>query len=131
MLELCRAAGHPDAKLPHRLDRMTSGVLVVATDREALAHHNRAIAERSWGPKLYIARVVAPPPGGGGGDEEDGGGGGGGGGGLALGPRKAYLKRRGWRSEVVRCGGKPSFLDVLAAEPAPGLEVRLGPQRGA
>ncbi|KAJ8609186.1 hypothetical protein CTAYLR_008421 [Chrysophaeum taylorii] len=91
---------YPDAQLPHRLDRITSGVLVACMDRETTAAHNAAIATGDWGPKLYLARLAAST--------------------LPLGERKAYVRRRGKRAEVVRSGGKPSFLDVLCTAEAPG-----------
>ena len=36
-----------------------------------------------------------------------------------IGPHKAYLRTEGRVATVVRAGGKPSFLDVVAAAPAP------------
>ena len=85
---------YPSAQLPHRLDRVTCGVLVVATDREALALHNAAIASGDWGPKIYVARLKSSET-------------------VEPGPRKAFLRRKARKAEVVRSGGKPSFLEVL------------------
>jgi len=85
---------YPNAQLPHRLDRTACGVLVVATDRDALKLHNTAIQEKRWGPKLYVARLSTRRE-------------------LEIGRREAYLRRRGKRAEVVRSGGKPSSLDLL------------------
>lgn len=87
---------YPDAQLPHRLDRMSCGALVVATERDALRFHNAAITDGEWGPKMYVARLEKP---------------------VDVGPRKAYLRRKGQRAHCVRSGGKPSFLDVLHCVP--------------
>ena len=40
IIERVRRNGFPRAELPHRLDRMTGGVLVVATDLDTLRFHN-------------------------------------------------------------------------------------------
>ena len=91
-----------EPRLPHRLDRVTRGFVLVALSADAVAAHNERIRAGAWS-KWYVARL-AP-----GGDPA----------GL-LGEHRAYLKRVGRRAEVVRAGGKPSFLEVVATEPAPG-----------
>jgi 23S rRNA-/tRNA-specific pseudouridylate synthase len=97
----------PNAELPHRLDRITAGVAVVATSKKDLVFHNSAIASRSWR-KLYVARLS--------GSRKD----------LAdnrlLGVHKAYLKEgKGNKraASIVRSGGKPSSLEVLHVEQGP------------
>jgi 23S rRNA-/tRNA-specific pseudouridylate synthase len=88
----------PDAVLPHRIDALTEGLLVIALSTEAAGWHGKEIAARRWR-KLYIAALpgtVRP-------DE-------------LLGVHKAYLIRRGRRAERVRAGGKPAFMEILAAE---------------
>lgn len=92
---------YPDAQLPHRLDRMTSGILVVATDREALRWHNAAIKERRWGPKVYVARLASSF--------------------VRLGEHRAFMKTRGRRAEVGK--GKSARLEVLLTAPVPGLDA--------
>jgi len=87
-----------DVQLPHRLDRPTRGLLVAALTREAVAKHNEHIRAGRWR-KFYLARVPAGAP--------------------LVGEHRAYLKRQGRRAEVVRSGGDPSSLEVLAEAPAP------------
>lgn len=93
-----------EPKLPHRLDRVTRGVMLVALTQDAIAFHNEEIKARRWG-KFYIARVHQPP-------NSD----------IAslIGRHKAYLKTVRHRATIVHSGGKPSFLDILAIQPAPG-----------
>lgn len=103
--QLWRSLRWPEARLPHRLDRLTRGYLLVARDAASAAFHSAAVRERRW-VKAYLARLVALD------------------GGVAaealVGAHKAYLKRDGARSRVVRSGGDPSFLDILAIAPVPG-----------
>lgn len=89
----------PDAQLPHRLDRPTRGLVVVARDRAAVAAHNEAIREGRW-TKHYIARVCACPPG-------------------LVGEHRAFIRREGKLARLVRSGGDPARLEVLAVAPAP------------
>lgn len=86
----------PRARLPHRIDRLTRGFVVIALTDESIAFHNQEIAAGAWG-KWYLARLFAPP-------DPD----------RLVGAHKAYLKETGSRTEIVRAGGRPSFLDVLA-----------------
>lgn len=95
--------GYLDLRLVHRLDAPASGLVLVARTREAAAYYSAEIEARRWH-KWYVARVAVP---------------------LAeaqsvVGPHKAFLKTDGRQARVVRSGGKPSFLDVVAAAPAPG-----------
>ncbi len=103
-----RAACDPSIKprLVHRLDRVTRGVMVVALTREAAAFHAEQIREGLWD-KYYLARIPRPTP--------------------ATNPlhqgliarHKAFLKEDDHRSRIVRAGGRPSLLEILAVEPAP------------
>ena len=98
--------GWPEARLPHRLDRPTRGLVVVSRDAAAAARHAAEIRDGSW-TKWYIARIpaqsatspkrAAPE---------------------LVGAHKAYLRREGTRAEVVRSGGDPSRLTVLATAPS-------------
>jgi 23S rRNA-/tRNA-specific pseudouridylate synthase len=97
------AAGHERLRLVHRLDAVACGLVLLATTRQAAAHYAAEIEARRWH-KLYVARLAFPAR-----TSE-----------ALVGPHKAYLKTVGPRAAVVRAGGKPSFLDVLAAAPAPG-----------
>jgi tRNA pseudouridine32 synthase/23S rRNA pseudouridine746 synthase len=106
-LEIARAQlAWPDARLPHRLDRLTSGFLLVARDGESAAFHSESVRERRW-VKVYLARLEAT----GHSPAVD----------LStlIGSHKAYLKRDGERSRVVRAGGDPSFLEILAIARVP------------
>ncbi len=93
-------------RLVHRLDRVTRGVMVVAFTKEAAAFHGEQIRNGRWH-KFYLARIPTPPPGS-----------------LAarvlVGKHKAYIDESGETARLVRSGGKPSLLEVLAAAPAPG-----------
>jgi len=97
--------GWPDAQLPHRIDRPTRGFVVVARDRDAVAAHNESIRAGTW-TKHYLA-LIAPTERG-----ADAG--------ALVGQHRAYLRRDGQVSRVVRSGGDPSSLTVVAAAPAPG-----------
>ena len=57
VIERVRRNGYPDAEVPHRLDRMTGGVLVVALNQEACVP-NESI--RDGLDKIYVARTVRP-----------------------------------------------------------------------
>eukprot|EP00960_Hanusia_phi_P040530 754506-Hanusia_phi.AAC.3 len=58
VIEIIRKSSQaPDAQLPHRLDKMTGGALVVALSKEALSWHNKCIQDKVWGPKIYVARL--------------------------------------------------------------------------
>jgi len=93
------ALPHADPQLPHRLDRPTRGLLVVALSRESVARHNEHIREGRWR-KFYLARVPAGSP--------------------LVGEHRAYLRREGRMAAIVRAGGDPAKLEVLAEAPAPG-----------
>lgn len=100
-----RQFGWPEARLPHRLDRPTRGIVVISRDAASAARHSAEIREGAW-TKWYIARIPTR------------------GGGEAarhardlVGPHKAYLRREGSRAAVVRSGGDPSRLTVIAAAP--------------
>jgi 23S rRNA-/tRNA-specific pseudouridylate synthase len=90
----------PDAVLPHRIDALTEGLLVLALSKEAAGWHGKDIAARRWR-KLYLAAVPRI-------DEPQ----------RLLGVQKAYLVRQGRRAERVRAGGKPAFMDILGVEPS-------------
>lgn len=104
ILERVRQSGWPDARLPHRLDRVTSGLQVVARDASAVAVHNDAIRDDAWS-KRYVVRIPADV-------DAD----------RLLGEHRRHLRRRGRLAEVVHAGGKPSLLDVeaVAADPERG-----------
>lgn len=97
-----------EPKLPHRLDRVTRGLLLVCLTPEAIAFHNEQIKARSW-EKYYLARVAAPdgrPPS------------------AFLGKHKAFLTEANGRARIVRAGGKASWLEILSATAVPGRPDR-------
>jgi 23S rRNA pseudouridine955/2504/2580 synthase len=104
VLERVRRDGYTEARLPHRLDAITGGVLVIAPDREGAAFHSRRVRDGAW-TKLYVARVRRL-------------------GSLVevraalLGRQLVHLKRVGRSAEVVLAGGKRAELEVLAVEEA-------------
>ena len=108
VLERARLQFHwPEARLPHRLDRPTSGVLMIAADAQRAADHAREIREKKW-TKYYIARVEARTSAGAATD--------------VVGRHRAYVRREGRLARCVRSGGDPASLEVLAvalAEDAP------------
>jgi 23S rRNA pseudouridine1911/1915/1917 synthase len=90
-------------KLVHRLDAPACGLVLVARSAAAAAHHAGEIAARRW-IKWYVACVAAPPATAA----------------TLVGPQRAYLKTEGRRAQVVRAGGKASFLDVATATAVAG-----------
>jgi len=103
LLARVRAHTGADAFLPHRLDRVTRGFVVVALSAESAAWHGAQIMDGAW-TKVYLARVRPEQ----GLDPE-----------TLLGEHKAYLRQRGMHAEVVRSGGKPARLIIEGAWPAP------------
>ena len=97
-----------DPKLPHRLNRVTRGLLLVCLTKASIAFHNAAIKARRW-EKYYLARVAAhaarPPE-------------------AFLGEHKAFLREAAGRARLVRAGGKPARLEILGAAPVPGRADR-------
>ena len=57
-----RYPGEPEQQICHRLDRETSGCLVVARDKEAAAFLKTAIASKDRTTKQYLAVVAGQPP---------------------------------------------------------------------
>ncbi len=92
-------------KLPHRLDRVTRGILLMCLSKESIAFHNAQIKARRW-EKYYLARVAAND-------------------GVSpvelLGKHKAFLVEEAGRARIVRAGGKPAWLEILAVAPAPAV----------
>ncbi|MEO9155385.1 MAG: RluA family pseudouridine synthase [Kofleriaceae bacterium] len=57
-----RYPGEPELQLCHRLDRETSGCVVIARDREAAAFLKHAISQKHRTVKQYLAIVDGQPP---------------------------------------------------------------------
>lgn len=98
-----RELGWPEAQLPHRLDRPTRGLVVIARDSAAVAVHNEAIRAGKW-TKHYVARVRPAL------DARTQ---------QLVGAHTTYLRREGRVSRVVRSGGDRAELEVLAVHAAP------------
>lgn len=108
LISRVRVAAGPDAdpKLVNRLDRVTSGPMIVALSREVAAFHGENIREGVW-EKYYVARVPMPPkamtgPGS-----------------TLIGKHKAFIREDQDRARLVRSGGKPSFMEILALAGSP------------
>lgn len=85
-------------KLPHRLDRVTRGIVAVALAEDAIRFHNEQLRAGGW-EKIYLGRLKGEPLGG------------------LVGVHKVHLRVRNGRARVVRSGGKPSITQVLAVAP--------------
>jgi len=96
-------------KLPHRLDRVSRGIVIVALTEEAIAYHGRQIQERAWD-KIYLARCLAPA------DREPG---------DLLGQHKLHLRPQSGRARVVRSGGKQSLTEILDVAPVPNVDGEI------
>lgn len=87
---------------PHRLDRITQGLLLVAFDKETVAYFNDEIKNRRFG-KYYLAKVESEIP-----DPLN-----------LIGIHKRFIKVEDKISRIVKSGGLPSFLEILSVERAP------------
>jgi len=89
--------------LPHRLDRVSRGIVVVALTNPSIAFHNAQIQARAWD-KIYLARCLLPLE-----NKADG----------LLGKHKLHLRPQSGRARVVRSGGKQARTEILAITPSP------------
>ncbi len=108
MVSRIRRAAVPgiQVRLVHRLDRVTRGVMIVALTKEAAAFYGEQIREGVW-EKYYLARIPRPRPGKFPHHSD------------LIGKHKAHIKEEGTHATIVRAGGKQSFLEIVAIEPAP------------
>ena len=90
-------------RLPHRLDRVTRGIVVLALSKDAIRFHNERLREGAW-EKIYLARLGVSRS-----DDPE----------SLIGVHKVHLRTRGGRAHVVRSGGKRAITEVLAVAPAP------------
>lgn len=97
---LKKQLGVNDLFFPHRLDRVTSGLLLIALNKEAIAFYGEEVKSTHF-QKYYVALVEN--------NIEDIIG--------LIGTHKRYLKIDGNISTIVKSGGKPSFLDILEIQP--------------
>jgi 23S rRNA pseudouridine1911/1915/1917 synthase len=103
-----RAAVSPDVapRLPHRLDRVTRGIIVVALSNDAIRFHNERLRVGAW-EKIYVARLDVSRS-----ENPE----------RLIGTHKVHLRTRGGRADVVRSGGKRAITEILAVAPAPDRE---------
>jgi 23S rRNA-/tRNA-specific pseudouridylate synthase len=104
LLARVRRAGWPEARVPHRLDRGTDGLQVVARDASAVERHNAALRADRWA-KRYVAVVDQ-------GDDPE----------RLLGTHRRYLRRDGRTATVAHSGGQPAWQDHELVVPAPGRD---------
>ncbi len=90
-------------KLPHRLDRVTRGIVVLALSDDAIRFHNERLRAGAW-EKIYLARLHGSLV------EE------------LVGLHVVHLRTRDGRASVVRSGGKRAITEVLAVAPATGRD---------
>ncbi len=88
-------------RLPHRLDRVSRGIVVIALSKEAIIHHNQQIQSRAWD-KIYLARCLAPM-------EQEAG--------DLIGLHKLHLRPQAGHARIVRSGGKQALTEVLDTAP--------------
>lgn len=103
------AAAGIQPKLPHRLDRVSRGIVIVAFTKESIAHHNRQIQQRAWD-KIYLARCLSPA------DRENG---------DLLGRHKLHLRAQGGRARVVHSGGQQALSEVLDVASVPDVDGEI------
>jgi len=90
-------------RLPHRLDRVTRGIVVAALSDDAIRFHNERLSGGAW-TKVYLARVRRP---------------------LSytfdnlIGTHRLHLRAQDGRATVVRSGGKRAITEILAVAAAP------------
>ena len=90
-----------DLFFPHRLDRITSGLILIALSKEAVTFYGEEIKSKHF-QKYYVAQVEN--------NTENIR--------SLIGTHKRYLKIEGNVNTIVHSGGKPSFLDILSIEPS-------------
>lgn len=99
---LKKTLGKEHIFFPHRLDRITQGLLLIAFDKETVAYFNDEIKNKRVD-KYYLAKVetyISDPE-------------------SLIGVHKRFIKAEENKSRIVTSGGLPSFLEILAVESAP------------
>jgi len=91
-----------DPAMPHRLDRVTQGIMVIALNKESVKFYNEEIKNGTWD-KYYVARVESN-------DKNLN---------SLVGVHKRFLTFENSKAEVVNKGGKLSLLEVLGIYPCP------------
>jgi 23S rRNA-/tRNA-specific pseudouridylate synthase len=99
---LKKQLGKNEIFFPHRLDRVTRGLLLVAFDKKTVAYFNDEIKNKRVD-KYYLAKVETKIP-----SPES-----------LIGVHKRFIKIEDNISRIVKSGGLPSFLEIIAVENAP------------
>ncbi len=97
---LKKLLGKENVFFPHRLDRVTCGLLLVCFDRETAAYYSKEMRERKFEKHyscLSESSITGPD--------------------KLVGIHKRYIKTEAGRSRIVQSGGKPSFLEILSIDP--------------
>lgn len=106
---LKRELGKKDIFFPHRLDRVTRGLLIVTFDKQTAAYYSEQIRIGKI-EKYYLCESEKVTP-------EDIK--------SLFGTHKRYIKTEKGRSRIVKSGGKPSFLEIISIDPVPESEDRF------
>ncbi len=93
--------GKEDIYFPHRLDRITRGLLLVCFDKETVAYYNEQMKQKKF-EKHYQCLVEPSVP-----EPEQ-----------LTGIHSRFIKTKSGRSRIVQSGGKPSFLEIVSAAPS-------------
>ncbi|MBN2858524.1 MAG: RNA pseudouridine synthase [Candidatus Delongbacteria bacterium] len=93
--------GKQEIFFPHRLDRVTRGLLIVAFDKETASYYGEQIKNGRI-EKYYICEAENT-------------------GSIDItslvGTHKRFIKTENGRSRIVKSGGKPSFLEIISIDP--------------
>ncbi len=94
--------GKKNIYFPHRIDRITCGLIMVCFDKNTVAYYNEQIRNGNFS-KYYLARVESKTQ-----DPQ-----------KLTGTHKNFIKTEHGKSRIVRSGGAPSFLEILSVNPLP------------
>jgi 23S rRNA-/tRNA-specific pseudouridylate synthase len=101
--------GKKEIFFPHRLDRVTRGLLIIAFDKETAAYYSEQI-RNSKIEKYYLCEAENNTSA----DIQS-----------LIGTHKRFIKTENGRSRIVTSGGKPSFLEIISIDPVPESEDRF------
>lgn len=92
--------GKENIFFPHRLDRVSCGLLLVCFDKETAAYYSEKMRQRKFEKHyrcLSESSITEPD--------------------KLVGIHKRYIKTESGKSRIVQSGGKPSFLEILSIDP--------------
>lgn len=111
---LKKQLGKEEIYFPHRLDRITRGLLLVCFDRETVAYYNEQMRQKKF--EKHYRCLVEPSV-----TEPE----------KLTGIHSRFIKTESGRSRIVQSGGKPSFLEIISILPSEAekglykVEIRL------